>query len=50
MIMSTAFFNLIFILDEKTVSVINGHWVWTTAFNVDKRKITNLGLTQTGRG
>ena len=24
-----------FILDVKTVSVVNGHGVWTPAFNVD---------------
>ena len=35
-----------FILDVKTVSVVNGHGVWTPAFNVDKGKITNLGLLQ----
>ena len=33
-----------FILDATTVSVVNGHGVWTPAFNVDKGKITNLGL------
>ena len=35
-----------FFLDVKTVSVVNGHGVWTPAFNVDKGKITNLGLLQ----
>ena len=35
-----------FILDVKTVSVVNGHGVWTPAFNVDKGKVTNLGLLQ----
>ena len=35
-----------FILDVKTVSVVNGHWVLSPVFYVDKGKIINLGLTQ----
>ena len=35
-----------FILDATTVSVVNGHGVWTPAFNVDKGKTTKLGLLQ----
>ena len=40
------FYGSDFILDVKTVSVVNGHGVWTPAFNVDKGKVTNLGLLQ----
>ena len=40
------FYGSDFILDIKTVSVVNGHGVLTPVFNVDKGKITNLGLLQ----